>query len=360
MIQAKNILVRGPNWVGDVVMATPGFRALRAAFPDARITLQLRPGLEPLLAGAPWFDEVQTLESYHRGAGAMLAEARKLREARFDLGICLPDSFSSALLMRLAGVPKLAGYDRGPRRLLLTEAIPAPSTDPNGRVMLARELHVMGLIEALGGKPQGTQLELFTTKAEEDEAERALGAQVEAAQPLVVFAPGAAYGPSKLWPMKYFAELGDALAEQRGAAIALVGSPNERAIAEEIASQMNAPIFNWIGEISFGAMKAVLRRASLMVCNDAGARHVAVAFGVPSLVIFGPTSIDKTNMNLERVQVFTQDVPCRPCYKRVCPIDHPCMLELKPERLIEAALPLLSDQRDAALRAIAAQRKGEA
>ena len=96
---SREILVRAPNWLGDLVMCTPAFRALRGAFPDDRISLHARPELLPVLDGAPWFDELLPLRSYHRGARAMWSEARALRRARrFDLGVCIPDSWSSALL----------------------------------------------------------------------------------------------------------------------------------------------------------------------------------------------------------------------------------------------------------------------
>ena len=102
-MEPQEILVRGPNWTGDVIMATPGFRALRAGFPAARITLQLRESQLPLLAGAPWFDERLPVRSYGRRGLAPLREGLALRaQRRFDLGVCLPDSFSSALLMRAA------------------------------------------------------------------------------------------------------------------------------------------------------------------------------------------------------------------------------------------------------------------
>ena len=107
MADVERILVRAPNWAGDVVMATPGFRALRAAWPGAELVLHVREGLASLVAGAPWFDAVLPLASYGRGPAALLAEARALRRRRFDLGLCLPDSFSSALLMRCAGVRTL-------------------------------------------------------------------------------------------------------------------------------------------------------------------------------------------------------------------------------------------------------------
>ncbi len=361
MHQFKNILVRGPNWTGDVVMATPGLRALRARFPQARITVQLRPGLEPLLAGAPWIDAVTSVRSYHKGLRAMFAEARSLRAQHFDLGVLLPDSFSSAFLMRLAGVPEILGYARGGRSGLMTQKVVAPALDAQGRLMLARELHVLGLMEALGAARLDTRLELFTTAEEEAEAERALN---ESAQDrkhkIVVFAPGAAYGPSKIWPPEYFAKLGDELARRTNVSVVLVGSPSERALAEEIVQNMTSPVQDLVGRISLGAVKAVLRRAALMVCNDAGARHIAVAFGVPCLVLFGPTSIEKTNLNLEHVEVFTENVSCRPCYKRVCPIDHACLRRILPERLLAVALPLLSEQREARLHEMAAQPKGEA
>ena len=85
----------------------------------------------------------------------------------------------------------------------------------------------------------------------------------------------------------------------------------------------------------------VVRRSSLLVCNDAGARHIAVAFGVPAIVLMGPTSLDKTNLNLGSVRVLQTDVACRPCYKRECPIDHRCMTRLLPSNVISLTLPLL-------------------
>ncbi len=106
-------------------------------------------------------------------------------------------------------------------------------------------------------------------------------------------------------------------------------------------------------------MKAVMRRARVLVCNDAGARHVAVALGVPSVVLFGPTSLAKTNLNLERVRALAADVACRPCYHRSCPTDHRCMTQLTPERVVAAALPALRGDAsafrgDGALRALPA------
>jgi heptosyltransferase-2 len=344
--------VRAPNWAGDVVMATPGFRALRAAHPRARIAVHLRAALATLVAGAPWFDEVIPLASYHRGTSALLREAFALRERRFDLGVCLPDSFSAALLFRCAGVRKVAGYDTQGRRMLLDVAAPAPPA------MIARERHVLGLVEALGCPAVGTQLELFVTDAEEAAARAVLAKHgIGADEPLAAIAPGASYGSSKLWPAEHFAAVGDALAAE-GVRVVVLGSPDEAPLAQRVAASMRAPAAALAGDLDLGSLKAVLRRARVLVCNDAGARHVAVALGVPSVVLFGPTSLAKTNLNLERVRALAADVGCRPCYHRVCPTDHRCMTRLAPARVAAAALPALRGEfrGDGALRAIGAAR----
>lgn len=336
----EEILVRGPNWVGDVVMATPAFRALRHAWPRARITLAIKPGLAPLVAGSPWFDEVVPVESHRRGPLALAREALRLRRG-FDLGLCLPDSFEAALLLRLAGVRRLVGYRTDLRRSLLHVAVRPPRVGGR-RAWIPRERHVLGLVEAAGAPPQGTHLELFTTDAERARAEALLRSHgVDTAMPLALLAPGASFGPSKLWPASSFAAVGDALAKA-GAAVALVGAPDEQATAARVAEAMRRPAANLTGDLDLGTLKAVMRVARLLVCNDAGARHVAVAFGVPCICIMGPTSLAKTNLNLERVRVLTAPVGCRPCYLRECPTDHRCMTGVHPERVIEAALPALA------------------
>ena len=339
---ARSILVRAPNWTGDVIMATPGFRALRAGFPDARIALHGRASQLPLLTGAPWFDELLPLRSAEHGL-APLREGLALRGRRFDLGLCLPDSFSSALIMRAAGVRRIVGYARDARRWLLHQVVTPPAAPRVGRggPLLPRELHVLGLVEAVGCAPRGTHLELFVTPAEEEAAARALAAGgLEANAPYAVLAPGASFGPSKQWPVGHFARAADALAEA-GARAVLVGTPGERPLAAAVAGAMRTRPVDLTGALDLGGLKAVVRRARVVLCNDAGTRHVAVAFGVPAVVLMGPTSLEKTALNLERVTVLTEDVECRPCYLRTCPIDHRCLVRISPERALAAALPAL-------------------
>jgi heptosyltransferase-2 len=356
MTTPEEILVRGPNWAGDLVMATPAFRALRRAYPTARMTLAVKPVLAPLVAGAPWFDQVLPVESHRRGPWALLREAWPLRRrGGFDLGLCLPDSFESALHMRLAGVRNVVGYRSDLRAPLLHTPVSAPRSGGR-RAWIPRERHVLGLAEAAGAPGQGTHLELFTTEAERSRAGSLLAAAgVASGEPYVALAPGASYGPSKLWPAASFARTGDLLAEA-GARVVLVGTAEERGLLGGVAAAMHAPAADLAGKLDLGSLKAVIRDARVLVCNDAGARHVAVAFGVPCIALMGPTSLAKTNLNLERVRVLTADVGCRPCYLRRCPIDHRCMTRIPVAAVHEAALPALDLERAARWRGDGALR----
>ena len=127
---------------------------------------------------------------------------------------------------------------------------------------------------------------------------------------------------------------------------AVVGAPREAALCAEVGALMCEPFANLAGQLDLGILKAVLARANVLVCNDAGARHIAVAFGVPSIVLMGPTSLAKTNMNLEDVRVVETAAACRPCYLRECPIDHRCLREIAPEQVTGLALQLITRPAD--------------
>jgi len=335
---AREILVRAPNWLGDLVMSTPGLRALRAACPGARITLWVREGLEGLLAGSPDVDREIVLRGPVRGPRALRAAARSASEqGSYDLGLCLPDSYSSALLMRAAGARPLVGYARGARGPLLDVSVSDAARRRAGGDV-PREERVLGLLDAIGIEARDTTPSLATTPEGEARAD-AVFAGLEASggrAPLVGLAPGAGYGPSKCWPAERFAAVGDAVAAD-GARVVLIGSPSEAPLCREVAEQMRAPVVDASGRLDVGALKAVMRRLSLLVGNDAGARHVAVAFGVPCIVLFGPTSVARTPLNLERSVVLERPVPCRPCYLRHCPVDHRCLREIGADEVIAAA-----------------------
>lgn len=333
----ERILLRLPNWTGDLVMATPALRALRACFGSARLVAHVRAELAPLLDGHPGVDEILPVRSHHRGLAALLREGKALRARGFGLGICLPDSWSSALLMRAAGVERVVGYRRAGRGVLLDQPVePRPEWGP--RRLVARERSLLHLVEAIGCRAQETRLELHTTAAEEAEAD-ALLAPLETSL-RVVLAPGASYGAAKRWPAASFATLADRLARD-GIGSVIVGTPDEAPLGREIARAARSAPLDRTGRIGLGGLKAVLRRADAVVCNDAGARHIATAFGTPAVVLFGPTALERTDCNLETTAVVAADVSCRPCGRRDCPIDHRCMTRIEPEAVAARVLAAL-------------------
>ncbi len=313
-------------------MSTPAFRALRARFPRARIDAQVRAGLEPLLRGTPWIDRVRPLNSHRRGARAWLADVWALRADRYELGVCLPDSFSSAWLMRAGGVRRIVGYAGQGRSGLLDRAVPRPDVR-----FVPRERHVLGVVAALGADPGDTRLALFLEPGERRDVDRRLARSGVAGDArVVVLAPGASFGPSKHWPVESFARVGDALARD-GCAVVVVGTRAEAAIVGKVVSGMRARAVAFAGSLDLAGLKALVDRARLVVCNDAGTRHIAAAFETPCLVMMGPTSLEKTACNLDHVEVFTADVSCRPCYERHCPIDHRCMRDIPVDAVVAAA-----------------------
>ncbi len=335
-----------PNHVGDVVMATPALRALRCGFPEAEISALVRAPLAGLLGGCPWIDRLIGHEIYE-GAGRWRQFWRRLAVGRGLKGastvILLPNSLSSAFLALASGAPRRLGYARRGRDLLLTEAVAAPRGPDGHFVPVAMERYYLDLVSRLGCADTGTELELFT----EAEAERAcddLFAEhgIRSGVPLVCLAPGAGYGPSKLWPPEYMAQVASALRDD-GAQLALVHGPGEEELAEKIIDQAAGGIASLGGAgMSLSLLKSVLARAQLVLCNDAGARHVSAAFGVPTIVLMGPTSVAYTNLNLKRTKLMREPVDCSPCQLKVCPIDHRCMTRLRPERVLEEARAALS------------------
>ena len=331
----ERILVRCPNWLGDVVMATPGLRALRHANPDARIVAQLPSGLIPLLEGSGFCDELWPVAPRSAGIRVLSAEARRVAKFRFDRGVLIPESISSALRMRLGRVGKIAGYARDPvRRLLLDQVVQAPR-EWGRRRLISRERFVTGLMTALGAPTEDLRLSLNVSKDEEARLDEVLAVHdldlegLDRDRP-VVFAPGASFGASKCWPAVYYAELADRSAA-RGQRVILLGGPGEGNLLEEVRREMKSKPIVLDASLDLGGLKALLRSTRLLVANDAGTRHIAAAFGIPSVVFLGPTSLEKTADNLDLIEIVEKDHDCRPCYQRTCPIDHRCLRSISVE-----------------------------
>lgn len=324
-------------------MATPALRALRRAQPQAEISLLGPAHHAGLLSGLDSYDRFLPIGG--KRLGETLARLRALRGRCFDWALLLPDSTRVALEAWLAGARRRAGYGRDPlRRRLLSECIDPPM-EGGRRVPFSMIERYLRITRLFGVADAGRSLDLRVDALATERVTARLAARgVRASEALVVIAPGAAFGPSKLWPVRHFARACDLLQQRFGLLPVLVGAPDdaETRIVGEVASRTQQRCISLAdAEGDLEDLKALIAAAALVVCNDAGARHVAVALGRPVITLMGPNDPRHTHHLLERQRVLHEEVDCRPCGRPICPIDHRCLEKLSPERVVKAAEELL-------------------
>jgi heptosyltransferase-2 len=336
------VVVFCPNLIGDTVMATPAFRALRRGLAGATVLGVIKPHVAPTLDGAPWFDDLIRFDPKARDPGARTWQVlRRLRSERLDLAVLFPNSFRSALLATLAGIPRRLGYARSGRGVLLTDRLSYPVGPDGHRLPTPIVESYLALARHLDCPVDSVRPELFTIDADEAAADRAwdrLGLAPD--EKVVCLNTGGAYGPAKSWPVEHFATLARRLATEDRGAVLVVCGPSERDAARAIVAAAGHPrVVSLAGlDLSIGLTKACVRRASLLITTDSGPRHFAAAFGVPVLTLFGPTHIAWTRTYHPHAIHLQHPVPCGPCQKSVCPLGHHrCMRDLDPESVFAVA-----------------------
>lgn len=345
----RRIAIFCPNLIGDTVMAAPTLRALRLGFPQARLIGIGKPPVISTLDGNPWIDDWVVWDPRSRDRSRRTGPAvAQLRAQRPDLAILLPNSFRSGLAAWLSGAKRRVGYARGGRGLLLTDRLQAPIT-ANGRFLPTPQVeYYVQLVRAIGCPVDSLKLELQTTTADEQAADRVwddLGLPTD--HPVICLNTGGAFGPAKNWPLPSFATLATRLVRERGATVLVLCGPAERESARTIVAMANLPGVTSLADqaVSIGLTKACIRRSALLVTTDSGPRHFATAFGVPVVAMFGPTHIAWTRTHHTRGINVQHRVPCGPCQKPVCPLGHTrCMTELTPDRVMTAIDRLLGDR----------------
>jgi heptosyltransferase-2 len=261
----------------------------------------------------------------------------QLREPRRDLGLVLPNSFSSALMFRWAGIKRRVGYARDARSLLLTDAVPRPRRDGRFRPTYMGDYY-LALGEAAGIGRAGRHTELPYTRADADAADEILGRMgVGPGAPLCLLHAGAGYGPSKRWPTDRWAALADMVCEGLGLRPAVIGGPGEAREAAQIAAAATGPIANFVGSpIDLHLLKPVVARSALLVSTDSGPRHYGVALGVPTVCLMGPTHPGYSSSGRPHDVVVRVETECGPCQRKVCRRDHRCMELLTTQMVFDA------------------------
>jgi lipopolysaccharide heptosyltransferase II len=351
MSRPDRILVSVPNWIGDVVMATPALRAIRQQFETARITHLMRPYVSEVLRGCKFSDEEifwpgKSAKVDSRQAAGSLDLIRRLRSSRYDLAILLTNSFRSALVVRLAGIPRRAGYARDGRTWLLTDTIVPPKSAGEFVPMPALDYY-NALAEKVGCADVGTRMTLASDAAEDSAMTGRLGALADR-RPLVVLNPGANYGSAKCWPAEKYAALSDRLVRECGATVVASLSPKEQEIGVRLEAASKEPIRIYV-DLGIGLLRALIKRCDMLITNDTGPRHFAPAFDVPVVTVFGSSDPAWTVTRFEKERIVKLDLDCQPCMERTCPLKHhACMRDLSVDAVFDAAREMLSEARGAA------------
>jgi heptosyltransferase-2 len=337
---ASTSLIVAPQWIGDAVMTEPLMRRLHAR--GEQLTVGALPWVAPVYRAMPHVHAVIEFPFRHGGLQwqARRAMAKQLR-GQFDNAYVLPNSLKSALLPFLAGIRRRVGYSGESRFVLLNERLTNPKGERPPMVAYYSALSGEGAIGDLVQDRPHLQLP-------ENVVAQALQHLGVTRGSFAVFAPGAEFGPAKRWPAAHFASLAKSLAEQ-GIPVLLLGSGKESPLCEEIAAPVLAQhpgsVFNLAGKTTLEQALSAISAAKFVVSNDSGLMHVAAAFGVPQVAVFGSSSpLHTPPLNplatvfwLKNDLSYQPPLDCAPCFQRTCPLGHTrCLVDVTPEKVLGA------------------------
>lgn len=318
--QRHAILVVGPAWVGDMVMAQSLFMTLKLRWPDSRIDLLVPPWGAPLLTRMPEVSEVIELPLGHGQFKPLtrLKIGRRLARRRYDQAIVLPRSWKSALVPFAAGIPQRTGYRGEWRHGLLNDIRPL---DKHLLTQTVQRFVALGLAPGAAKPPYVPQPALQVDKRNQAMLIRRLGLELDVGRGAVALAPGAEYGPAKQWPPEYFRGLAKRLIAD-GKAVWVLGSPKERALGERICRGVSGPIRNLCGQTSLTDTVDLFALCRRLVTNDSGLMHVGAAAGTELVALYGSSSPGYTPPLSAHADVVYLRLHCSPCFQRVCPLGH--------------------------------------
>ena len=346
---AKNILCIRLDTIGDVIMTTPAMRALKTAQPDRRITLMTSTAGAAIAPFIPELDDFMIYDSPWLKATAPrlnsepeYAMIQQLRQARFDAAIIFTvysqNPLPSAFICYMAGIPlRLAHCHENPYQLL-TNWIKDPEPEQFTRHEVQRQLD---LVATVGCQVTDNRLRLHVPEPAKQRVQSLLQElAIDQSRPWLVIHPGAT-APSRRYPPEHFAIVARTLVNDIGIPVIFTGTAAEQELVESIRQAMAAPSYSMVDRLNLSEMAALLETAPLLISNNTGPVHIAAAVGTPVVDLYALTNPQHTPWAVPN-RVLFHDVPCRICYKSICPEGHHhCLRLVEPETVVEATLNLL-------------------
>jgi heptosyltransferase-2 len=328
----ETILVRGVNWIGDAVMTLPALKGLRKAYPDAQVSLLVKPFVAAVFEKNPAIDEIILYEKEFEGIIGKLKLAGKLRKSGFSKAILFQNAFDAAFIAYLSGIPERIGYDRDGRGRLLTSPVRFDNDD--------RKVHhveyYLNLLRASGVPAEYSRPWIFLSFEERLAARKKMECL---RRPVLGINPGAAYGSAKRWLPDRFAEVANWFITDTGGSVVMFGGDNEIEVTQEIEFLVRRKsgepsthfshggeeregdgfsVLNLAGKTSLRELISLISGCDVFLSNDSGPMHVAYSVGTPLVALFGSTSPELTGPASGGSAVVRPDTGCSPCFERTC------------------------------------------
>ncbi len=313
----RRVLVRSPNWLGDMIMALPAIKALSEALNPEKLRVLTRAGFGTVFRRQPFVDDAAEFDR----ASEQAAHSR-LADDGYDALFLFTNSFRSAWNGRKTGCRVRVGYSGNFRGWLLTDRLKKPGG-------LHMNDFYMEIAKCAGAADSGVGAAFPLT-----DEERSFAAALDIEPGTVGIPLGARYGPAKRWPDESVKEFVEKVMEKTGRAVVLFGTPEEAGQAADI-EKISARLKNLAGKTTVGEMAAVMDRCEWIVANDSGPLHVAAALGRKSVAIFGPTDPALTAPLADCVTIVREKPDCAPCRRRICLTDHVCMKAITADMILD-------------------------
>lgn len=350
----SRILVRGVNWVGDSIMTVPAMKALRQMFASSHITFWVPESLESLLRVSRIPDEIITIPPQLSKLSRPFKMASILRSKGFGLVIHFQNAFESALTSWLARIPIRVGYPTDGRGPLLNVRVPLTKhIKEQHQVYYYLEIvkflgEYFGLRNRIANGEPDCSIGLNRSISHNVECLLKSYHVENGQRPIICLCPGSVNSDAKRWSLDYFSALADMLIERMDALVLFMGAASETDLINSIICSMtNRRAFNLAGKTDLEQSMGVMSFSDLVISNDTGSAHLAVAAGSKILTIFGPTIPGATAPFGKQAQIIKGQATCAPCRHFTCPLpDHPCMRSITPELVFEKTISMIGSKNE--------------
>lgn len=339
----ETVLVRGVNWVGDSIVTIPALREIRRIFPNARISLLVKPWVKGIFEDLECINEIIV---YDRDKDGVWQTMQSLRTRKFNVAILFQNAFEAAVIAFGARARWRFGFNTEHRGFLLTHSLKL-TPEILALHQIYYYLHIVAQLETkLTGKSNVNfdQLNYYlpVSSSRQDQLRSRLAEfEIDSSKKIIAINPGATNSQAKRWPIDRFAKLADAIIEQGWQAV-FIGAGNELEITQAAIKLMRHKAQVLTGKTSLAESIAFLSICDLLISNDTGPAYISAALERPTLTIFGPTNDQMIHPFGKGAEMIRNKVDCAPCMLRVCPIDHRCMTGISVDMVLARAEKILS------------------